>query len=354
MPESLSPENAALLERRLRAGAPPALQRPRLVRRPDPRHMQVHGMNVPPVFPLSFIQELFWFLWFREPDSAEYNTPLAFRLHGKLDASALERAWGEILRRHAVLRAAFPVCDGRPTQVVRPISEVREQKSEVRDQADLGPPTSDLRSLVRTDLAGLAEGTRETELLRLAQSAVQAPFDLTTGPVFRASLFRLGPVDHVLLIVVHHISFDGWSGRVLRDELARLYAAFSKGQDSPLPPLELDYADYAAWQRQCWDSGVCKADLDYWQEELRGPLPVLELPIAQRRLGTPGHHGKTVSLELDVLQAAELRHSVSASRSLRSWRCWPHTRFCFAAMAARKTLSWVAPSPGGPTSAWSR
>jgi amino acid adenylation domain-containing protein len=235
---------------------------------------------------LSFIQERFCFLWCLEPDSPEPNTPLALRLRGELDVSALERAWGEILQRHAVLRATFPVCDGRPAQVIRPRQPV---------------------SVPITDLAGLPEATRETELLRLAQPAVRAPFDLAAGPVFRASLFRLGPVDHLLLLIFHHVAFDGWSARILRDELAQLYEAFRQGQDSPLLPLGLDYADYAAWQRQCWESGVWQADLDYWQEELRGPLPVLDLPIARPRPATPRHQGARVSYELDAAQAAELR-----------------------------------------------
>jgi amino acid adenylation domain-containing protein len=235
---------------------------------------------------LSFIQERFWFLWCLEPDSPECNTPLALRLRGELDVSALEQAWGEILRRHAVLRATFPVCDGRPTQVIRPWQPV---------------------TVPITDLGGLPGATWETELLRLAQPAAQAPFDLAAGPVFRASLFRLGPVDHLLLLVVHHIAFDGWSGGILRDELAQLYAAFGKGRASPLPPLGLDYADYAAWQRQCWESGIWQADLDYWQEELRGPLPVLDLPIARPRPATPRHQGASVSYGLDAAQATELR-----------------------------------------------
>ena len=176
--------------------------------------------------------------------------------------------------------------DGGPTQVIRPWQPV---------------------TVPASDLAGLPEISRESELLRLAQSALRTPFDLVAGPIFRASLFRLGTVDYVLLLVIHHIAFDGWSAGILREELARLYGAFCRGQDSPLPPLELNYADYAAWQRQCWESGVWQADLDYWQEQLRGSLPVLDLPIARPRPGTPGHRGTTVSLQLDAAQSAELR-----------------------------------------------
>jgi amino acid adenylation domain-containing protein len=272
---ALSPEKRALLERRLRAVAPRASQKPKLIRRPDAS-----------TFPLSFIQERIWFLWCLEPDSPAHNTPLALRLCGELHVSALEQALGELLRRHAVLRAIFPVCDGQPTQVIRPWQPV---------------------TVPITDLAGLPEATREAELLRLAQSVAQAPFDLSAGPVFRASLFRLGPAGHVLVLVIHHIAFDGWSGPILRDELAQLYGAFVKGQDSPLPLLGLDYGDYAAWQRQCWDRGVWRADMHYWQEELRGPLPVLDLPIVRPRPATPRYQGARVSCELDAAQARDLR-----------------------------------------------
>ncbi len=271
----LSPEKRALLARRLRAVAPRPSQKPRLIRRPDPA-----------AFPLSFAQERFWFLWCLEPDAPVYNMPLALRLRGALNAPALEQAWGEILRRHAVLRATFPVGDGQPTQVIRPWQPV---------------------TIPVTDLATLPAATRETELLRLARSAARLPFDLSEGPLYRASLLRLGPAENVLLLVIHHIAFDGWSGRILRDELAQLYEAIDKGQDSPLRPLGLDYADYAAWQRQCWDNGVWQADLDYWQEELHGPLPVVDLPIARPRPGTPRYHGASISCELDAAQANNMR-----------------------------------------------
>ena len=107
--------------------------------------------------------------------------------------------------------------------------------------------------------------------------------------------------------MIHHIAFDGWSGRILRDELAQLYEAFRQGHDSPLAPPGLDYADYAAWQRQCWDSGLWQADLEYWQRELRSPSPALDLPITRPTPGTPRYRGATVSSELDAEQAADLR-----------------------------------------------
>ena len=151
---SLSPEKRTLLERRLRAVAPRPSPKPKLVRRPDPH-----------AFPLSFIQERFWFLWALEPSSPAYNTPLALRLRGVLDSAALEQALGEILRRHAGLRATFPVCDGQPTQVICPWQPV---------------------TVPTIDLSSLPEATRETDLRLRAQSATQQPFDLAAGPLVRA------------------------------------------------------------------------------------------------------------------------------------------------------------------------
>ena len=193
----------------------------------------------------------------------------------------MERAWGEIVRRHAVLRATFPTGDGQPTQVIRPWQ----------------PP-----NLPITDLAGLPEASRESGTAAAGAVSGAEPFDLAAGPVFRASLFRLGAVDHLLLLTFHHIAFDGWSARILRDELARLYAAFCHGCDSPLSPLGLttpttppgsDNAGTAASGGGTWIIGK-RSSADrcrYWTCPSRRPRPARPRPPGSAGLVSAGRCG---------------------------------------------------------------
>ncbi|HEX8905661.1 MAG TPA: condensation domain-containing protein, partial [Longimicrobiaceae bacterium] len=146
------------------------------------------------------------------------------RLSGALDAAALERALGEVVRRHESLRTTFADSDGGPVQVIAP---------------------ADGFALPVEDLSPLAEPEREDELLRRVGDEAARPFDLETGPLFRAPLLRLGGEDHVLLLCMHHVVTDGWSMGVLFREMSELYSAFSQGAPSPLPELPVQYADYA-------------------------------------------------------------------------------------------------------------
>ncbi|MFL5541362.1 MAG: amino acid adenylation domain-containing protein, partial [Longimicrobiaceae bacterium] len=207
--------------------------------------------------PLSFAQERLWFLDRMEPGNATYNMPTAQRLGGALDGAALERSLSEIVRRHEALRTVFAEVDGAPVQVITPF---------------------DGFVVPVEDLSGLDEAEREASDRRRAGEEAAWPFDLTTGPLFRAALLRLGEdeEEHVLLITMHHVVSDGWSMGVLYRELSSLYAAYREGGESPLPELAVQYADYAVWQREQLDGEVLDRQLSYWRERLSGAPELLE------------------------------------------------------------------------------
>ncbi|HEY7770659.1 amino acid adenylation domain-containing protein, partial [Longimicrobium sp.] len=240
---------------------------------------------LPPVVPVertgalppSFAQERLWFIDRLEPGSAVYNMPMARRLAGPLNAAALERALGEIVRRHEALRTVFAEVDGSPAQVVAPFAGF---------------------ALPVEDLSGLGEADREEAVRRRAGEEARRPFDLAAGPLFRAALLRLGAEDHVLLVGMHHIVSDGWSMGVLNRELSALYAAYREGRESPLPELPVQYADYAVWQREQLTGEVLDRQLAYWRERLAGAPELLELPTDHPRPPVQTHRGATVPVEL--------------------------------------------------------
>ncbi|HEX8694997.1 MAG TPA: amino acid adenylation domain-containing protein, partial [Longimicrobium sp.] len=212
--------------------------------------------------PLSFAQERLWFLDRLEPGSSTYNIPVAWRLGGALDEAALERALGEIVRRHEALRTVFTEVDGSPVQVVAPFGGF---------------------ALPVEDLSGLSEADREAAVEHRAAEEAGRPFDLSEGPLFRATLLRLGGEDHVLLLSMHHVVSDGWSMGVLFRELSALYGAYREGRESPLPELPVQYADYAVWQREQLAGEVLDRQLAYWKERLAGAPELLELPTDHPR-----------------------------------------------------------------------
>ncbi|MBN1866411.1 amino acid adenylation domain-containing protein [Candidatus Sumerlaeota bacterium] len=207
--------------------------------------------------PLSSGQQRLWVIDQFEPLSPAYNIAFAARLSGPLDVSALERAMGEILRRHEVLRVRFETRKGAPVQT---LSHDEPLQIEV------------------TDLRETPEAARESEIQRLASIESRRPFDLARDRLFRVSLLKLCETDHVLLLSFHHIVFDGWSWSVFTKELDSLYDAFRKGRPSPLADLPIQYFDYAAWQERTARLDGLRKDLDFWSDCLKGELPVSTLP----------------------------------------------------------------------------
>ncbi len=221
--------------------------------------------------PLSFAQQRLWFLDQLEPGSSAYNMPFAIRLKGELQVAALEQSLEEIVRRHEALRTAFVTENDEPIQIITPMTSF---------------------VLPVEDLTAVAEEQREVAARKRAQAEALCPFDLATGPLMRARLVKLNADEHVLLLTLHHIASDGWSMGVLFRELSALYKAFSQGEASPLPPLKLQYADYAVWQRGWLTGEVLDKQLRYWKQQLEGAPQVLELPTDRPRPAVQTFRGR--------------------------------------------------------------
>ncbi|HEV2800536.1 MAG TPA: amino acid adenylation domain-containing protein, partial [Pyrinomonadaceae bacterium] len=211
-------------------------------------------------FPLSFAQQRLWFIEQLEAGSALYNIPIVVRLVGALNLSALEQSLTELVRRHETLRTGFQLVEGEPVQVIHPPEPI---------------------AFASTDLSRLSEVERETEVRGLAEEEARLPFDLLTGRPLRVRLLKLSETKHVLLFTMHHIISDGWSLGVIIREVAALYEAFSRGEDSPLEELSIQYADYAVWQRERLTGEVLTEQLDYWKRKLDGAPEALELPTGR-------------------------------------------------------------------------
>ncbi|MCP4657069.1 MAG: non-ribosomal peptide synthetase, partial [bacterium] len=235
--------------------------------------------------PLSFGQQRLWFLDQLKPGDPSFNMPSAYRLPGALDRTALVESLNAIVARHEALRTTFASHEGKPYQVIAAALTLRL-------------PVVDLRRL--PGAAGDGEGRR------LAVAEGRISFDLARGPLLRAILLRLEE-EHLLLLSLHHIVADGWSLEILRRELAVLYEAFSAGRPCPLPDLRVQYADCALWQRRWLEGETLEAQLAYWRDRLREPLPVLELPADRPRRTDRAARGETCSAWLPESTAEGLR-----------------------------------------------
>jgi amino acid adenylation domain-containing protein len=236
------------------------------------------GADVPPIrpreregnLPLSFSQERLWFLDRLDPGSPAYNIHSATRFQGPLDAEALERSLTEMVRRHESLRTTFMAVDGKPVQVIAPPAPFR---------------------LPVIDLSALSAPDRVREMERIATEEAQTPFDLSTGPLLRVRLIRLEANDHLWVENIHHIISDDWSMKVFTREVAELYRAFSQGETPALAPPQIQYADFAQWQREWLQGDVLKAQVDYWKKQLGGTLPTLQLPTDRPRPANQTYRG---------------------------------------------------------------
>ena len=239
----------------------------------------------PRVAPMSFAQRRLWFLDQLVPGNPFYNVDSAIRLRGPLQLPALVGSLREIVARHGALRTTFALVAGQPVQLVHP-------------RLNLAVPV--------VDLLHLAEPERTREALRLIREEGRRPFDLGRGPLIRCSLLLLAADDHVLVVTLHHIVSDGWSMGVLLRELSALYGAFRRDLPSPLPPLPLQYADFAARQAARLDEAALRDQLGYWRRQL-ADLPQLELPTDRPRPAEPSFTGGRVYFEIEETTAEALR-----------------------------------------------
>ena len=238
---------------------------------------------------VSFAQERLWFLDQLMPGSPVFNVPLAVRLSTAIDRQILEKSINEIVCRHEVLRTTFTTVNGEPVPVVLPELKVPLQVF---------------------DLTGLSPEEFESRARALTNEEAERPFDLVRGPLIRASLIHSGDSGQkqrsVFLITMHHICSDGWSLVLLFEELSELYAAFSRGLQSPLKELPIQYADYAAWQREWLQGDVLEKQLEYWRVKLGGELPVLDLPTDRPRPAVQTYNGACMLLPLSEQHTAAL------------------------------------------------
>lgn len=236
------------------------------------------------VVPASFAQQRLWFLDRFEPDMPAYNIPVAWRMRGRLDVFALQRALDEIVRRHEILRTSFDWDDGLPVQVIAESAKL---------------------SLNRIDLP--PGDSVEERIQDLVQNQSERRFDLATGPLARVCLVHLGARDHVLMLTMHHIISDLGSLGVFAQELASIYGAYIVGKESPLPELPIQYADYAEWQRNQLKSERLDRHLVYWRQYLDGAPTSLDLLYDRPRPQNSNFPGGWVDIVLDRQQTTALR-----------------------------------------------
>jgi amino acid adenylation domain-containing protein len=227
--------------------------------------------------PLSFAQQRLWFLDQLLPNAATYHLPIALRLTGTLDVAALRETLSTIVSRHAALRTTVGRAEGEPVQLIAPAAP---------------------QPLQIIDLQTHDPAERETAALRLVAEEIERPFDLGRGPLLRTTLIQLGPREHMLLLLMHHIIGDGWSLGVLVQEVAALYPAYASGRPALLPELPIQYADYAVWQRQWMAGDLLDREIAYWRERLADAPPTLELPTDRPRPALQTSAGATHSTQL--------------------------------------------------------
>ena len=244
--------------------------------------------------PLSFAQQRLWLMDQIKPGNSAYNLENPILLSGRLNIQALDQILTEIERRHEILRSTFPTVDGKPIQVNTPSQRI---------------------SLPLVDLSGLPDRHRETVVRKLAFEEASRVFDLERGPLLRSTILRLSTEQHVLLFTVHHIISDAWSMDVLIREVSSLYHVFQKGEKSTLPELEIQYADYAVWQRQQLKGAELEAHLSYWKKQLAGCPELLALPTDWPRPKHQSFAGASQSFQLPRDLTPALRRLASSHQA---------------------------------------
>ena len=234
------------------------------------------GSQIAPVsrtsntFPLSFAQQRLWFLNQLQQDSAVYNVAGGVRMNGALSVTALERALNEVLLRHESLRTTIRQIESEPVQIIT-------------SPQPFHLPTFDLQNV--------PEAQREAEAQLLLTNEARKPFNIETGPLFRTTLLVLSAEEHILLLTMHHIISDGWSIGIFVRELMELYEAFVNNRPSTLPPLAVQYVDFAVWHREWLQEEVFAKAVSYWKEKLAGAVSLLELPTDHPRPPSQGFAG---------------------------------------------------------------
>jgi amino acid adenylation domain-containing protein len=300
--------------------------------------------------PLSFAQQRLWLLGQLQGPSASYNMPIALQLDGNLNIDALYSSLAYLLNRHASLRMYFPTLAGQPQVAIQDLDDIEVLK--IQDWRNLELDTGD---------QGLGTGNQETlshspspsfppTLQHFIDAHVQEPFDLNTGPLFKAKLLQLKGQKYVLLINMHHIISDGWSMGVFTRELRQIYTNFVQGQTPDLAPLTIQYSDYANWQRNWLQGKVLETQINYWKNQLKDAPPLLELPTDYPRPALQSYRGDrycyslppdlTLAIKtLSQQQGASLFMTLLATFSILLSRYSRQEDLCIGSAIANRTHS---------------
>lgn len=242
----LSPAKRALLEQRLKHTVKKTGEIISITRREEAEY-----------YPLSFAQTRLWLLDQLVAEKSLSNRPANLRIVGQLNTAVLGKTLNTIIHRHQIVGAIFTLVDGQLIQTIVPAFTL---------------------DLLKIDISHFSREERQKQLQTLAVQEANKPFDLAQSRLIRASLVKLAEQEHILLLTFHHIVFDGWSMGVLLQEFSALYQAFLGGKNSPLPELQIQYTDFAVWQKEYWENQGFKSQLAYWKKQLGGELPILNLP----------------------------------------------------------------------------
>jgi amino acid adenylation domain-containing protein/FkbM family methyltransferase len=251
------------------------------------RTQDLADFKLPPILPrqarerlaLSFSQQRLWFVDKFEGGSIQFNMVSVFRLEGALDVTALERALYTLVERHEALRTVFLDEDGAPVQVVKSTFDLPLNKIDLRD---------------------VPKARQDAEVTACVARDANTSFDLSRDTLLRSSLISLSETDNVVVFNVHHIASDGWSLALLVREFSALYTAFSLGKDNPLPMLDIQYADYALWQRSWLQGAVLDEQLKYWRRRLDSIPHVHAVPLDKPRPAQQTWRGKFQMQTIDA------------------------------------------------------
>lgn len=292
----LSPVKRALMEKLLRGDGISLV----------PKHGIPRRAGTGPA-PLSFAQRRLWFANQLAPDSPLYHISLVLRFQGPLNTEALEQSLRAVLARHESLRSRFVCVDGEPAQVADASSSIDLR---VMDWTEQSKPAA---TLPGSDVEQDSAAALPPEVRQLFNSEIGRPFDLSADVLLRALLVKLDPIDHVLLLVMHHIVSDGWSMEILAHELLAFYGAFVSGTNPSLAGLPVQYPDYAVWQRETMQGQMRQELIEWWKQRLAGAPDLLELPMARSRPAVQSFRGRcrwkafprSLSHKLNQLSARE-------------------------------------------------
>ncbi len=244
--------------------------------------------------PASYAQEQLWLMHQLDPADASYHRHVALRIRGALDRPVLHEAISLVMRRHEVLRSRF-------------------ERTQSGFSLRIDPPSS--VSFDTIDLSQLAGKEQDNRMATTLTEEIARPFDLSSGPILRGLVVRLGEEDHVLLLVIHHIVFDAWSATILMQEIFTAYDRLIAGMEPELPSLAISYADYAQWQRDRYEEGMLNDQLDFWKKTLADAPPPVILPADRSRSLRPTCRGKTKYFKIPPDLVLSLRQLAQEERT---------------------------------------